>query len=92
VLNRFYTALQAEGLTGDAARRAVIGFTEYLDGYIEAITKFMQTDEEVLKALAAGDNATVRALLEKESAKLLSGAEGASTKAISTATAVGAGS
>jgi hypothetical protein len=89
--NDFYQVIEAAGLSGDSARKAFGNFRAYVDGYIEAMTKFMSSNEAVLKAVQAGDNEAVRALLQAESARLLTGAKKAAQDSVATATTVAAG-
>ncbi len=89
--NDFYEAIEAAQLAGDNARKAFGNFRGYVDGYIEAMTKFMETNEQVVKAAAANDQATVRSLLAAESARLLTGTESAVKNAVSSGVAVAAG-
>lgn len=89
--NDFYEAMELTSLSGESARRAFGSFRTYVDGYIEAMTTFMESNAAVVKAAKAGDQATVRALLAAESARLLKGTETAVQNAITSGTALAAG-
>jgi hypothetical protein len=85
--NDFYEVVEASGLAGEAAKRAFGSFRGYVDTYITAMTNFMKTNEAVVKAAAAHNDDLVRALLQAESARLLTGAEKAARDAVGTAAA-----
>jgi hypothetical protein len=81
--NDFYEVIGAAGLTGDKTRLAFARFRDYVDDYIAAMTKFMSSNEAVIKAAAANDKEAVRALLQAESDKLLTGAKKAARDSVS---------
>ena len=54
--NSFYELLEGtEGLSRGASRRAFYSFRKYVDGYIEAITEFMETNRAAVRAANEGD-------------------------------------
>ena len=89
--NDFYEAIEVAGLSGESARKAFGNFRAYVDGYIEAMTKFMSSNEAILKAAAAGDQQEVRALLAAESVRLLTETKQATKNALASVTAVATG-
>ena len=54
--NSFYELLEGtEGLSREASRCAFYSFRKYVDGYIEAITEFMETNRAAVRAANEGD-------------------------------------
>ena len=72
--NQFYPALAGLGkISEDAAKRAFKNYRGYVDEFIAAMKKFMEVNDEVIKASTKGDGDAVRRLLDTEAQRLLEG-------------------
>jgi hypothetical protein len=77
--NRIYNELARLGANPAVIRRAFTRYARYTDEFIEAMNTFARTNQAYLRAVAAGDRALERRLLEDAANAWMSGARAPAT-------------